>query len=159
MKKRDFLKTSAALASTTLLPSSLLASLAKTNNRLRTAHIGVGGMGAADLASIASHQAVDVVALCDVDSKKLKAAHELYPKAKMFKDYRLMLSEMASDFDAVIVSKSPSLVQQTVPNHALLLLFVSRGCLKLFQNKTNDTTTALETNRSWNWEIELEYAL
>ena len=104
MKKRDFLKTSAALASTTLLPSSLLASLAKTNNRLRTAHIGVGGMGAADLASIASHQAVDVVALCDVDSKKLKAAHELYPKAKTFKDYRLMLSEMASDFDAVIVS-------------------------------------------------------
>ena len=47
MKKRDFLKTSAALASTALLPKSLFA-LTKNNKRLRTAHIGVGGMGAAD---------------------------------------------------------------------------------------------------------------
>ncbi|MFL2597909.1 MAG: twin-arginine translocation signal domain-containing protein, partial [Flavobacteriaceae bacterium] len=58
MKKRDFLKTSAAVATTTLLPSSLLASLTKNNTRLRTAHIGIGGMGAADLASIASHKSV-----------------------------------------------------------------------------------------------------
>ena len=42
MKKRDFLKTSAAVATTTLLPSSLLASLTKNNTRLRTAHIGIG---------------------------------------------------------------------------------------------------------------------
>jgi hypothetical protein len=68
MKKRDFLKTSAALASTTLMPSSLLASLAGSKTRLRTAHIGIGGMGASDLASISSHESVDVVALCDVDS-------------------------------------------------------------------------------------------
>ena len=66
MKKRDFLKTSATLASTALLPSSLMA-LKKTSERLRTAHVGVGNMGAADLASIASHESVDVVALCDVD--------------------------------------------------------------------------------------------
>ena len=39
MKKRDFLKTSAALASATLLPSSLLASFVKDKKRLRTAHI------------------------------------------------------------------------------------------------------------------------
>jgi len=101
MKKRDFLKTSAALASTTLLPSSLLASLGTTQSRLRTAHIGVGGMGAADLASIASHPSVDVVALCDVDSKNLETANQLYPNAKTFKDYRVMLKEMAADFDAV----------------------------------------------------------
>ena len=72
MKKRDFLKTSAALASTTLMPSSLLASFSGSKTRLRTAHIGVGAMGAQDLQSIASHKSVDVVALCDVDSKVWK---------------------------------------------------------------------------------------
>jgi predicted dehydrogenase len=44
------------------------------------------------------------VALCDVDSKSLEAAHLIYPDAKIFKDYRVMLKDMSSDFDAVIVS-------------------------------------------------------
>lgn len=103
MKKRDFLKTSAALASTALLPKSLFA-LTKNNKRLRTAHIGVGGMGAADLASISSHALVDVVALCDVDSKNLAAAKTLHPNAKTFTDYRTLLTEMKEDIDAVVVS-------------------------------------------------------
>ncbi len=33
MKKRDFLKTSAALATTTLIPSSLLASIGESQTR------------------------------------------------------------------------------------------------------------------------------
>ncbi len=105
MKKRDFLKTSMAVASSALLPSSLMALTSKPKSaRLRTAHIGVGGMGAADLKSIASHDAVDVVALCDVDAKNLAAAHELYPKAKVFSDYRQLLKEMSAEIDAVVVS-------------------------------------------------------
>ena len=40
MKKRDFLKTTVAAASTVLLPSSLFANV-QGNKRLRTAHIGV----------------------------------------------------------------------------------------------------------------------
>ena len=103
MKKRDFIKTSAALASTALLPSSIFA-LTKGKDRLRTAHIGVGGMGAADLASIASHEAVDVVALCDVDQSNLDAALQLHPNAKTFTDYRDLLSQMANEIDAVVVS-------------------------------------------------------
>lgn len=103
MKKRDFLKTSAALAGTALMPSPVF-SLTKGLQRLRTAHIGVGGMGAADLASISSHKAVDVVALCDVDQKNLEAAKKLHPAAKIFTDYREMLNQMAADIDAVVVS-------------------------------------------------------
>ena len=103
MKKRDFLKTSAALASTALFPKSLFA-LTKNNKRLRTAHIGVGGMGASDLASISSHVLVDVVALCDVDSKNLAAAKILHPSAKTYTDYRILLTEMKEDIDAVVVS-------------------------------------------------------
>ena len=103
MKKRDFLKTSAALASTALFPKSIFA-LTKDNKRLRTAHVGVGGMGAADLASISSHSLVDVVALCDVDSKNLAAAKALHPGAKTYTDYRTLLTEMREDIDAVVVS-------------------------------------------------------
>ena len=103
MKKRDFIKTSAALAGTALLPSSIFA-MTKGTKRLRTAHIGVGGMGAADLKSIASHEAVDVVALCDVDQNNLNAAQQLYPNAKTFTDYRELLNNMADEIDAVVVS-------------------------------------------------------
>ena len=104
MKKRDFLKTSVALASTTIIPSSLLASISHKKTTLRTAHIGVGGMGASDLESIASHNSVQVVALCDVDEKSLNDAQKKYPNAKVFKDYRTMLNEMSKSIDAVIVS-------------------------------------------------------
>ena len=104
MKKRDFLKTSVALASTAIIPSSLLAPISHKKTTLRTAHIGVGGMGASDLESIASHNSVQVVALCDVDEKSLNDAQKKYPNAKAFKDYRTMLNEMSKSIDAVIVS-------------------------------------------------------
>lgn len=103
MKKRDFLKTSLAAASTVFLPKSIMA-LGITENKLRTAHIGIGGMGSADLKSITSHPDVLVVGLCDVDSNAIIKASEIHPNAKTYKDYRVMLKEMANEIDAVIVS-------------------------------------------------------
>ncbi len=102
MKRRDFLKNAAALAGVTILPSSVWA-LTK-NGKLRTAHIGVGGMGTADLQSIASHDRVEVTALCDVDSTHLATAQKLYPHAKAFSDYRKLFAQMGNAIDAVIVS-------------------------------------------------------
>lgn len=102
MKRRDFLKNAATLAGVTLLPSSVWA-LVK-NGKLRTAHIGVGGMGWADLGSIASHPQVEVTALCDVDANFLAAAKKAHPKAKAFSDYRKLFDQMGNDIDAVIVS-------------------------------------------------------
>jgi len=102
MKRRNFLKNSGALASLTLLPSSVWA-LAQ-DSKLRTAHIGVGGMGAADLASISSHNLVEVTALCDVDSANLAAAKLLHPNARVYSDYRILFEEMKDSIDAVIVS-------------------------------------------------------
>lgn len=113
MKKREFLKKSAILASSTaIMPSFLMACKeekqaipeGKKLTRLRTAHIGVGNMGGEDLRDISSHAKVDVTALCDVDSNNLAAAKKLHPNAKTFTDYRVMLKEMADDIDAVIVS-------------------------------------------------------
>ncbi len=114
MKKREFLKKSAILASSTaVMPSIFLACKGEEKNapkttpkleRLRTAHIGVGNMGGEDLRDISSHAKVDVVALCDVDANNLAAAKKLHPKAKTFSDYRVMLQEMSDGIDAVIVS-------------------------------------------------------
>lgn len=61
-------------------------------------------MGAEDLRAIASHEMVDVAALCDVDSNNLATAQQLYPNAKAYKDYRKLLKEMSGEIDAVIVS-------------------------------------------------------
>lgn len=114
MKKREFLKKSAVLASTAaVMPSLLIAckeapkketASPKRLERLRTAHVGVGNMGASDLEAISSHSKVDVVALCDVDANNLAAAKKLHPNAKTYIDYRVMLKEMGEDIDAVVVS-------------------------------------------------------
>ena len=102
MNKREFLKNAAALSSLAMLPAESWAFSA--DKRLRTAHIGLGGMGQADLASISIHSNVDVVALCDVDSTVLATVSAKFPNAKTYKDYRVMLKEMSKDIDAVIVS-------------------------------------------------------
>ena len=101
--RRDFLKKSAlGMAGLALAPSIL--AQAKAAGKLRTVHIGLGGMGREDLAAIASHPEVEVVGLCDVDSKVLEISKALYPNAKSYSDYREMLKEMKNEFDAVVVS-------------------------------------------------------
>jgi predicted dehydrogenase len=105
LHRRDVLKTGAALATWTLLPGGVVtARAASPNGKLRTAHIGVGGMGGGDLNSIASHKQVEVAALCDVDSKNLAAAAGKHPGAKTFKDFREMISSLGDTIDAVVVS-------------------------------------------------------
>ena len=102
LNRRHFIKGSVALASITALPLSVWAQT--PNGKLRTAHIGIGGMGGEDLAAISSHAKVEVTALCDVDSNNLAKAQKLFPNAKTYSDYRIMLEEMDADIDAVIVS-------------------------------------------------------
>ncbi|GMN10885.1 Gfo/Idh/MocA family oxidoreductase [Croceitalea sp. MTPC9] len=99
------------MASSAIIPSTVFSckekevkTVLKVKERIRTAHIGVGNMGAADLNDISSHGKVDVVALCDVDSTFLKAASEKHPNARLYADYRKMLSDMEDEIDAVIVS-------------------------------------------------------
>jgi len=109
MKKREFLKKVAVLSTgVTILPSCGLESSSSSTGskieRVRTAHIGVGGMGAEDLKAIASHSLVDVTALCDVDANALAAAQKLHPNAKTYSDYRVLLKELGESIDAVIVS-------------------------------------------------------
>jgi predicted dehydrogenase len=102
LPRREFLKSGAAVAGFAILPSSVRAF--SPNEKLRTAHVGVGGKGRSDLSSMASHAGVEVAALCDVDSKTLAQQSELHPKAKLFRDYREMISSLGVSIDAVVVS-------------------------------------------------------
>jgi predicted dehydrogenase len=102
LSRRRFLQAGAALASYTVFSSRAWA--ASPNGKLRTAHVGVGGMGGADLGSISSHPKVEVAALCDVDLNTLNRVKAQHPQAKTFRDYREMLEEMGDRIDAVVVS-------------------------------------------------------
>ena len=100
--RRRFLASSAAALATAGMPS--VSRAVDANSKLRTAHIGVGGMGGADLKSVSSHAAVEVVGLCDIDAGRLAEAHKLHPQANTFVDYREMLSELDEGVDAIVVS-------------------------------------------------------
>lgn len=102
MKRKEFIQTTAAGALAFLLPTSSSAFSAK--KKLRIAQVGLGAMGLNDLKDIASHPAVEVVALCDVDMSKIDAVKGTYSNAKIFTDYREMFKNIGKEIDAVVVS-------------------------------------------------------
>lgn len=73
------------------------------NSRLRIASIGAGGKGAGDR-KFAEAEGNDIVAVCDVDARRLASAQKDHPAAKCYADFRKMLEEMGQGIDAVIVS-------------------------------------------------------
>ncbi len=103
MNRRGFLRNAtAASAGIYFAGHSVLAGSA--NAQLQLASIGVGGMGAADQGQLSGHKKVKVVALCDVDSKRLDVSAKHHPDAVQFADWREMLSKMGDKIDAVHVS-------------------------------------------------------
>ena len=80
LDRRKFIKNISLLSTLTFLPN--LNFFKTTKKFIRTAHIGVGGMGKSDLKDTASHKNVKVVALCDVDSNALEEAGKLFPMQK-----------------------------------------------------------------------------
>ena len=97
--RRSALRTSLGLVAGVACPSILRA--VDASKRLRYAAFGVGGKGAYDLAGTAEDPLVDVVALCDVDSKTLGEAHALHPTAKVYSDWRELLDRERIDIATV----------------------------------------------------------
>ncbi len=99
--RRSFLKTaSAATATFTILKPASVRGFA-ANEKLNIASIGAGGQAAGDIRNVASQ---NIVALCDVDANRAAGSFKQFPQAKQFKDYRVMLEEMDSQIDAVVVA-------------------------------------------------------
>ncbi|QDU09087.1 Gfo/Idh/MocA family protein [Gimesia aquarii] len=101
--RREFIKQSSALGAAFWVGGqSLLAEEKSPLERLNFASVGIGGKGSSDSASAAKHG--NLIAICDIDDKRLAKSAARYPKAKKFNDYREMLTEMGDQIDAVTVS-------------------------------------------------------
>lgn len=102
--RRSFIKKSVlGSLGITILPS--LCNRVAASDRLRVAHIGLGGMGNNHMNWFANLPEVDIVALCDLDeihlNDTLKKLKELKPdsKAKGYSDFRHILDR--NDVDAI----------------------------------------------------------
>lgn len=101
LSRRDFLSAAVAVTATAAVPSTTRAA---ANDRLKVAFIGVGGRGGSNLRTIEATQSIDVVGLCDVDSRFLDNLGEKFPQAKKFRDFRKLYDAIGSSVDAVVVS-------------------------------------------------------
>ncbi len=108
MNRRKFLKTGAAGIAASTINQEAFAELINGKPK-RVGLIGTGWYGKADLLRLIQVAPVDVVSLCDVDSKLLSEAAEIVAgrqksgkKPRTFSDYRTMLAE--KDLDIVLIA-------------------------------------------------------
>ena len=121
ISRRKFLAgTASTVAAFTIVPRHVLGGkgFVPPSERVNVAGIGVGGKGRGNLASLArlgkvskyvykpfdeNVSPVNIVSLCDVDHKYSAYTYELFPRAKVYDDYREMLDKQ-KDIDAVVVA-------------------------------------------------------
>ena len=100
--RRGFLKAAAAVGCASYVPSSAFGA----NDRVVTAHVGVGGQGRGNLGAFLRQQSARPALVCDVDSGHAAAAARSIEKAggkpEIVADYRRILDR--KDIDAVVVS-------------------------------------------------------
>ncbi|AMV35513.1 Inositol 2-dehydrogenase [Pirellula sp. SH-Sr6A] len=107
MDRRHFLAGAAAGSIALAQHSETLANLLDNKNK-RVGLIGTGWYGKCDLFRLMQVAPVDVVSLCDVDSKMLSEASEMVTQKqkgtapRTFSDYRKMLAE--KDLDIVLIA-------------------------------------------------------
>ena len=99
LSRRSFLKSTAAATSGLLFIPGCISN--SPNNRLNIAVIGVGGRGKANWSKVPRE---NIVAMCDVDDNRAAAGYNMFPKARKFKDFRVMFDQMAKEIDAVIIT-------------------------------------------------------
>ncbi|MEO5977654.1 MAG: Gfo/Idh/MocA family oxidoreductase [Chryseolinea sp.] len=107
ISRRDFItKSASGIAAFSILPNFI--SKGAPSDKLRIAHIGLGGMGNQHMKWFSALPDVDIVALCDLDRTHLegtmKTLLELQPdsKAKTYDDFRKVLER--KDIDAVTIA-------------------------------------------------------
>ena len=101
VNRRRFLTAAGSTAVAFTILKSGSARTYAANEKLNIVSIGAGGRAAGDIQEVASE---NIVALCDVDWNRAAGSFKRFPKAKQFKDYRLMLEEMNASIDAVVVA-------------------------------------------------------
>ncbi|HBX19831.1 MAG TPA: oxidoreductase, partial [Porphyromonadaceae bacterium] len=119
--RRSFLKTAAlGAAGLTIVPNTILGKArgyTSPSDKLNIAGIGIGGMGRRNLANMKTE---NIIALCDVDWRYASKTFNDFPKAKRYKDWRVMFEEMGNSIDAVLVA-TPDHTHAGVAAHAITL--------------------------------------
>lgn len=103
ISRREFVgSATAAAAAFTIVPRRVLAGSGETppNEKLNVACIGVGGRGGASVNAVKDE---NIVALCDVDVRRVGKTFERFPEAKQYSDYRKLFEELGDKIDAVTV--------------------------------------------------------
>jgi predicted dehydrogenase len=119
ISRRQFLKSSvivgagAAFAAPIMIPSSVFGA-DSPSNRITVGCIGVGRMGLGDMREVLGLRQAQIIAVCDVDSKRAKHAQErvekhyasqstsgAYKGCKAYKDFRELIAQ--DDIDAVLI--------------------------------------------------------
>ncbi|MBZ2184176.1 MAG: Gfo/Idh/MocA family oxidoreductase [Bryobacter sp.] len=95
MNRRELLGGAAGL---TILKTGVLRGQTAPSNRLNVALIGVWGRGTAHYNSLRNE---NVVALCDVNDIRTREAAQIFPKAKLYWDWRRVLDQ--KDVEAVVI--------------------------------------------------------
>ena len=109
--RRKFIQQSSFALAGTLITSQTLASFIKraaASDQINIAAIGINGMGWTDTVNLLRQQAVNLVALCDIDAnvlakrmKELAALNIDASKVKTYDNYKKLLEQ--KDIDAVII--------------------------------------------------------
>ena len=107
VSRRGFVRAAGvAGAGLTIVPSGVLGGTGRRrapSDTLNVAHIGAGGMGREDARGM-SRVGENIYALCDVDERQAEDSWNRFPKAKRFRDFRVMLEAEAENIDAVVIS-------------------------------------------------------
>ncbi len=105
VKRRKFIKSAVTAATASMFfPGCASAKKPRrisANDKINVAFVGVGNIGSMALNGMREENGV---ALCDVDTSMVGKGVKMYPKARVFQDYREMLDKMGKDIDAVCVS-------------------------------------------------------
>jgi len=101
--RRSFLKTLGTAAAAAPFGTGCITKRSRTGT-LRHASFGTGGMAWVDLTTIAKCPGVEIVAVCDVDLNRTLEARKLFPKARVYQDWRELLDQEERNIDSVNVS-------------------------------------------------------
>ena len=151
--RRKFLKKSIVIPSIMIVPRHVLGGEGYTSpsDKLNIAGIGVRkwGMGSGNLSQCESE---NIVALCDVDYNLSTHTFNKYPKAKVYKDFRVML-ENQKDIDAVIVATPDH-------NHAVITMMAMKMgkhvyCQKPLTHTVYEARVITEAARKYNVQTQM----
>lgn len=102
--RRDFLQRGLLATGASVLGFPAVVSAKSPNAKMNIAFIATGGRGGSHVGEAKKMpELVDVVAMCDVNSKNLEYAAVNFPQARTYKDFRALHSKM-DDIDAIFIA-------------------------------------------------------